>query len=147
MNPRRSVPVGPPESAFAARRALRKIAADLALPAKDTEELALVVSELATNIVKYATRGRIEVSLTGDTSRGPGIQIIAEDDGPMFDLARALPDGHDARGSIDPAHLYGRAGIGAGLGAVSRLTDTMRIETTPTGKRIIVVRYARRKRF
>jgi anti-sigma regulatory factor (Ser/Thr protein kinase) len=144
LQPRKSVPVGAPESVYAARRALRKLAVDLELGERVTEELTLVVSELATNILKYGAKGRIEVSLTGDLARGPGIQIVAEDTGPMFDLSRAVVDGCDANGAIDPAALFGRKGIGAGLGTVSRFTDSLRIEPLPTGKRIVAVRWARR---
>lgn len=144
---RASVPVAAPESVYAARNALRRIARDLALPQRTVEELAVVISELATNIMKYASRGRIEVSLTGDLHRGPGIMIIAEDDAPMFDLASALPDRTDASGAIDPARLFGRRGIGSGLGAVSRLTDTLSIGALPSGgKRITAVRFARSRR-
>lgn len=149
--PRSSVAVGSPESAFAARRVLRKLAGEVGLSPRETEELALVVSELATNIVKYAPRGRIEVSLTADLEHGPGIRIIAEDDGEMFDLTAALRDGYDATGAIDPARLYGRRGIGAGLGAVARLTDVLQIESTAPpgstkGKRIVAIRWAKRPR-
>lgn len=144
---RASVPIAAPESIYAARNVLRKLARELALPPRAVEELTLVISELATNIMKYASRGRIEVSLTGDLHRGPGITIVAEDDGPMFDLTRALPDGCDAAGTIDPARLFGRRGIGSGLGAVSRLTDSLTIDALPTGgKRITAVRYVGRRR-
>jgi len=133
-----------PEAAFTARRMVRDLARDLGFAERAVEELAIVASELVSNALKHAGGGVLEVSAMVDPSRGPGLTIVVEDDAPVFDLQRALPDGHDANGPLDPALLFGRRGIGAGLGAVARLSDALRIEPTSGGKRLIAVRYVRR---
>jgi serine/threonine-protein kinase RsbT len=138
------VSIDGPESVFIARRLVRGVARDLGFRDRHVEELALVVSELVSNALKYAGGGRLEVTVTSDASRGLGLVIAVEDDAPSFDLERALPDGHDASGPLDPALLFGRRGIGAGLGAVARLSDALRLEPTTRGKRLVAVRYVRR---
>ena len=50
-------------------------------------------------------------------------------------------DGCDSDGPIAPERLLGRAGIGSGLGAIVRLTDTFEYHVGPMGKRIRVVRF------
>jgi anti-sigma regulatory factor (Ser/Thr protein kinase) len=110
------------------------------------DELVLVVSELVSNALKYAGGGQLELAHVDDATRGPGLTIAVEDTGPPFDLERALPDGHDARGQIDPALLFGRRGIGAGLGAVARLTDGVRLEPTERGKKLVATRFVRGRR-
>jgi serine/threonine-protein kinase RsbT len=107
------------------------------------EELVLVVSELVSNALKYGGGGQLELTHVDDETRGSGITISVEDTAPPFDLERALPDGHDARGQIDPAHIFGRRGIGAGLGAVMRLTEGVRLEPTVRGKRLVATRFVK----
>ncbi len=106
----------------------------------------IVVSELASNIVKYGKRGEIAFRrVTDETAERPGIEIAASDVGPPIkDFESALRDGWTDGGPIDPARLFRRGGIGAGLGAVLRLTDRVSYEPTSTGKVITAHRYLRR---
>ena len=135
-------------SVFAPRRAARDLATSLGFDRRAAVELAIVVSELGSNIVKYGVRGSVTVEPTRDPRRGAGIQIIAADEGPPFrDFATALRDGCDDRGPLDPLTFMNRHGIGAGLGAVKRFTDSIILEPAvdgSEGKRILVVRYLRR---
>jgi serine/threonine-protein kinase RsbT len=133
-------------SVFAPRRAARDLATALGFDRRAATELAIAVSELASNIVKYGVRGGITVERTDDPERGVGVMIIAADEGPPFcDFATALRDGCDDRGPLDPMTFLKRHGIGAGLGAVKRFTDTITLEPGGDGeKRIIVVRYLKR---
>lgn len=130
-------------SVFAARALIRAHAPGLGFSANACAELVIVVSELVSNILKYGTRGNIEISSVSDVVRGVGIRIVASDETSPFDLATALPDGHDAQGKLDPFRLYGRRGIGAGLGAIVRLTDTVEMVPDGTGKRLLATRYVR----
>jgi anti-sigma regulatory factor (Ser/Thr protein kinase) len=128
---------------YAVRSMVRPFAAKLGFEPEVVEELIIVVSELASNILKYGSRGFIEVSeLHLEVDGVRGIQIVAEDETAPFDLDGALRDGYDSHGKIDPAQVFGRRGIGAGLGAVARLSDEVRMESFEDGnkKRLIVRR-------
>lgn len=130
-------------SVFAARSLIREHAASLGFTPTACAELVIVVSELASNILKYGVRGKIEVMSVEDEARGPGIRIVASDETGPFDLEMAIPDGNDAKGKLDPIRLYGRGGIGAGLGAIVRFSDAMEMVPCGTGKRLVVTRYVR----
>ncbi|HVJ15545.1 MAG TPA: ATP-binding protein [Polyangiaceae bacterium] len=117
------------------------IANSLGFSRRESNELAIVASELTSNILKYGVRGTIDVEAYAD-EKGNGISIVARDYGPAFhDLETALLDGHDDKGPIDPLHMLKRKGIGGGLGAVLRLTHSFRVEPERVGKRVHVVRY------
>jgi anti-sigma regulatory factor (Ser/Thr protein kinase) len=112
---------------------------------RECSELAIVASELTSNILKYGVRGSIELDAVADTG-GTGMSIVASDCGPPFEnLETAILDGHDDRGPIDPLHMLKRKGIGGGLGAVVRFTNSFRVETRPGGKEVHVVRYLSRR--
>jgi anti-sigma regulatory factor (Ser/Thr protein kinase) len=138
---------------FVARWAAQQVAASLGFGNGACQELAIVVSELATNIVKYGVRGTIAVQGLIDPRHGAGIELVAEDEGPpIADLAMAMQDGCGAAGPIDPATQWRRGGIGAGLGAVLRLTDRFEYEVIAAAhgsavtKRFRCVRYLVRPR-
>jgi anti-sigma regulatory factor (Ser/Thr protein kinase) len=134
---------------FLARWTAQRLASAIGFAPAARQEIAIAVSELATNILKYGVRGAIAVRLV-DGEQGPGLELIAEDDGPpLADLATAILDGQSDRGAIDPMTLLGRGGIGAGLGAIIRFTDVF--EYRPAGtdgprKAFRAVRYLRRPR-
>ena len=114
---------------------------ELGFPKRERAELAIVASELASNILKYGDRGTLEMDRFTD-ERGAGLTMIASDRGPQFhDLDAALKDGWSDRGPIDPMDMLKRKGIGGGLGAICRLTHSFRVEPLPRGKRVHVVRY------
>lgn len=129
-----------------ARRAARSLAGDVGFPSREATELAIVTSELGSNILKYGGYGSLVLkALEPRDSTGGGIAIIARDHGPQFhDLATALQDGCDDRGPLDPLQLLSRKGIGGGLGAVVRLTHTFAVHPLPDGKEIVVERYLKR---
>jgi len=132
---------------YGPRRAVRDFGATLGFSRSDCQELAIVVSELTSNILKYGIRGSIEFGPTHMPTQGAGILVIARDIGPpFFDLQLALRDGYDDRGPIDPGTLLRRGGLGTGLGAVQRLTDGLKVEYGAKDKAIEVVRYISRPR-
>jgi anti-sigma regulatory factor (Ser/Thr protein kinase) len=133
---------------YAARQAVETLAGRLGFQRREQQELAIVVSELSSNIVKYGIRGSIELEPINDTTHGAGVSIIARDVGPPFrDLGMALQDGCDDHGPIDPSVLLKRSGLGIGLGAVARLTDGLSVQQQPGGKEIRAVRYLKRPRY
>jgi anti-sigma regulatory factor (Ser/Thr protein kinase) len=133
-------------SVFAARAMVRPFAAQIGFDREVIEELVVVVSELASNIVKYGRRGRIELARIDREEGVRGLSIVAEDETPPFDLMGSLRDGYDAKGKLDPAAVYGRRGIAAGLGAVARLSDSLELVAHGTGKRVIARRFLGRPR-
>jgi len=132
---------------YGPRRTVEELGAKLGFHRNERQELAIVVSELCSNIVKYGVRGSIEIEPVDDPAHGPGIAIVARDVGPAFrDLGMALQDGCDDQGPIDPAKMLKRGGLGIGLGAVVRLMDTLDVVQHKSGKEIRAVRYRRRPR-
>lgn len=95
----------------AARRAGQALAGQLGFDDVRTGQLALLISEAATNIIKHAGDGRIYLSATlGERS---GVDVVAVDSGPgISNMAQALRDGVSSTGTA-----------GTGLGAMRRLAD------------------------
>jgi len=111
-----------------------RLAHDFGLAPRRAKEVAIVVSELASNIVKHGVQGEIVVTL--DPQRGE-ITIEARDVGPPIrDLEVAMTDGCDDLGPIDPALFLRRGGLGTGLGAVARLADRVEYREVGEGKTI-----------
>jgi serine/threonine-protein kinase RsbT len=109
-----------------ARRNARALAASQGLGTADSEAVALAVSELASNLVRYADAGEVVLSPTTG-SRGEGIEVESRDLGPGIpDLELALRDGFSSGG-----------GLGSGLPAVRRLMDEFEIGSTSSGTRIV----------
>jgi anti-sigma regulatory factor (Ser/Thr protein kinase) len=123
------------------QRMTKSFAASLGFPSRACSELAIVASELSSNILKYGVTGSIELIAVNDAA-GAGICLIAHDMGPPFrNLEQALQDGWDDNGPIDPLRILNRKGMGGGLGAVVRLSDRVQVEPEPGGKRVLVLRY------
>jgi anti-sigma regulatory factor (Ser/Thr protein kinase) len=111
-----------------------RLARELGFAPRRAKELAIVVSELASNIVKHGVEGVIVLTLH---SPGGEITVEARDIGPPIrDLETALTDGCDDRGPIDPARILRRRGLGTGLGAVVRLADRVDYREQADGKTI-----------
>jgi len=130
------------------RHQARRLAREHGVEPRRAGEVAIVVSELASNIVKYAVCGEIALCVTsmagapgdgGAAGAGGGmvLTVQARDSGPpIHDLATAMLDGHDDRGPIDPARMAQRGGLGTGLGAVARLADSLEVRQEASGKQI-----------
>jgi anti-sigma regulatory factor (Ser/Thr protein kinase) len=134
----RAYPVSRREDALVIGREAQRLGLLFGLAKKRAGELAIVVSELASNIAKYGVRGEIALSFDPD---GEGdVRVSARDVGPPFrDLELAKTDGCDDRGPIDPAGIIGRGGLGTGLGAVLRLADQFECRQDEAGKEITVL--------
>jgi serine/threonine-protein kinase RsbT len=130
---------------FEARWSVRKAALAIGFAARDAEELVLAASELATNILKFGSPGRLTVEPLSDPERGAGIRIVAHDSGPPIpDFERVL-----ARSAVVGAAMeWTGRGLGGGLGAVLRFSDRVECVADPGGhgKHIVVERYLRRPR-
>lgn len=128
------------EAALVQVRAMR-FAAQADFGSRDQARIAIVVSELATNIIKYAREGLIRLRWF----EGPAsfLEIEAIDHGPgIADVPGALRDGttEGVRRCADdqPTRLRG---LGEGLGGIRRLMDRMEIRSDPNrGTRIRTIK-------
>jgi RNA polymerase sigma factor (sigma-70 family) len=94
----------------------RELAAQAGFSATELTIIATAISEIARNIVMFAERGEVVVSLVGENSR-QGVTVVARDSGPGIpDLERALKDGYSGYG-----------GMGLGLPGSRRLMDEFEI--------------------
>lgn len=133
------------EDPFPVQHEARALAERAGFPRQDATKIAIAASELASNVIKYGVRGSVVIEEIYHPEHGPGVRVTAFDEGPPFsDFDRALRDGFDERGPLDPAAYAGRRGIGAGLGAVRRLSDACGWAPEPRGKRVWAVRFLRR---
>jgi anti-sigma regulatory factor (Ser/Thr protein kinase) len=122
-----------------------RMAREFGLDARRAMEFAIVVSELASNIVKHGIRGEIVLALDPGSSPQGEIVVEARDIGPPIrDLALAMIDGNDDQGPIDPALILRRGGLGTGLGAVARLADRLEYRDEEGGGKTITARFYRK---
>ena len=103
-----------------ARRMTATLARQSGFGEQDVARIALVVTEIATNFVKYSDEGELLVTCV-EVGRKTGIDIIALDRGPgITDVAGSLRNGHSTAGSP-----------GTGLGAIIRQSAIFDIYTQP----------------
>ena len=116
-----------------AERKAKAVVGETGFAHSAVEEIAIVVRELTSNIVKHAGEGTITITPCENDGRR-GIEIRAEDIGPgIADVDQALEDGYSTAGSL-----------GYGLGAVHRLMDDLVIESHEngtTGAQIVATRW------
>ena len=83
-----------------------------------------VISELATNILKYGIRGTIALEPGPDSA---SIRITAQDSGPgIADIERATRDGFSSSGTL-----------GFGLPGVQRMSDEFTITSSSKGTKVV----------
>jgi serine/threonine-protein kinase RsbT len=109
-----------------ARRQGRVLARSVGFGPVDSEAVVLSISELATNLLRYAQCGSILLDVIEEPDR-QGVRIESRDTGPgIADIERAL------RGGYRTAHS-----LGSGIASVRRLMDDFAIESGPTGTVIV----------
>lgn len=131
MNPTAAYQVTDPSQVAEPRRAALALAARAGFSEERGGRLAIVVSELATNLAKHATGGELLLRELRRESGSPdvqgievqGIEVLSIDRGPgMPDFALSRIDGHSTTGTL-----------GHGLGAIERQSDFFQVYTTPSG--------------
>jgi anti-sigma regulatory factor (Ser/Thr protein kinase) len=128
------VPVTEESQPAAARRAAVALAHEAGLDEPTIGNVALVVTELATNLVKHAQGGELLMRRLG-ADGNEGIEVLSLDKGPgMSNLSLALEDGYSTAGSP-----------GTGLGSVFRTARDFDIYSQP-GKGTAVVARIRARR-
>jgi RNA polymerase sigma factor (sigma-70 family) len=110
------IPIQTDADVVTARKQGRELAAQAGFSATELPIIAPAISEIARNIVMFAERGEVLVSLVGENSR-QGVTVVARDAGPGIpDLKQALRDGYSGYG-----------GMGLGLPGSRRLMDEFEI--------------------
>lgn len=114
-----------------ARRAAVLMAQSHGFEEEDAGRVALVATELSTNLLKHGGGGVLLVGSYDDAS-GSGVECLALDKGSgMADVARSARDGHSTAGSA-----------GTGLGAVARGSHVTDIYSAPGLGTAILARLA-----
>ena len=121
------VPVTESSQPAAARRAAMTLAHDAGMDESEVGGIALVVTELATNLVKHAKGGELLMRRFGADGQD-GVEVLSLDRGPgMANVALSLGDGYSTAGSP-----------GTGLGSVLRTAGEFDLYSHP-GKGTLVV--------
>lgn len=103
-----------------ARRRISELVEQMGFGSTATERVAIIVTELATNLLKHAGEGELVVRILGQDG-APGLEILALDRGPgMANMAACLRDGYSTTGSL-----------GQGLGAIQRLSSYFDLYSAP----------------
>lgn len=123
--------------ASVAASAAMQLARDEGFAPRATAEIGIAVRELATNIVRHAGRGEVEVAF-----RAPDLVVCARNPGGAAPaLASAMTSVRSVGIAVSEDGRV-RAGLGAGTSAVRRMTDEVEVDLS--GGRV-EVRARRRK--
>ena len=113
-------PIEDASQVAAARRAAQGLAERLGYSESRAGQVALIVTELGTNLAKHARGGQLLLRATEDAE---AIEILALDRGPGIpNVTLSQQDGFSTRGTP-----------GEGLGAIKRQADDFQIYTAPSG--------------
>ena len=112
--------------------AVRQLAQKIGMSSGATAALLTAVSELVTNVTKYAGSGLVSLRPTTQLKR-PGIEVIIEDKGPgIADLDLAMQD-----------HVSTGGTLGLGLPGTKRLVDEFDIQSRKgEGTRVRIVKWS-----
>jgi anti-sigma regulatory factor (Ser/Thr protein kinase) len=114
-----------------ARRHAAQLCAERDWDEVQAGRLALIITELGTNLLRHATQGRLLIAARGAFD---DIEVISIDDGPgITNLTRAMEDGVST-GSGSP---------GTGLGAVRRLATSLEMHSSVPHGTVGVARIGR----
>ena len=114
----------------ACRQAAQVLAERLQFPAARVGQLALAVTEAASNLYKHAEQGSLLLCVNRDGPQ-PGIDLVTIDAGPgVRDVSAAMRDGHSTAGTL-----------GIGLGAIQRLADFSDLYSAPDHGTALAARF------
>ena len=114
----------------ACRKAVQIMAERLGFPASRIGQLAIAVTEAASNLHKHAEQGSLLLCVNRD-GPSPGIDLVTIDAGPgVRDVSAAVRDGHSTAGTL-----------GFGLGTIQRLADFTDLYSRPGRGTSLVARF------
>lgn len=119
-----------------ARRVARELASDLGYDETAAERVAIVATELCTNLLKHANGGYLLITEGVNVSSGLDlVQILAIDRGPgIQNIDASFRDGYTTSSSP-----------GTGLGAVARLSKSVDVHSVVGQGTVVLVRVGREK--
>jgi anti-sigma regulatory factor (Ser/Thr protein kinase) len=110
-----------------ARRHAAMLAGNCALDETAAGRLAIIVTELGTNLFRHAKGGRLLLTCSANPAE---VEVIAMDRGPgIADIAKSMGDGYSTGGTS-----------GTGLGAVRRLSQDFDVHSAPGEGTVILAR-------
>jgi anti-sigma regulatory factor (Ser/Thr protein kinase) len=114
----------------AARRRVTALVDRLGFTAERQAQIALAVSEAASNLHKHAINGMLTVRITR-TGSVASIELVCVDSGPgMADVPSSARDGYSTTGTL-----------GIGLGAIFRLADVSDMHSLPRRGTVLTARF------
>ena len=127
-----AIPISDSSQVGEARRAAAQVARDAGLGETEAGKIAIIATELANNLQKYAQGGRILLQAFPGPA-GIVVEVVSIDNGPgMSDVYRCQEDGFSTGGTP-----------GSGLGAVKRLATEFDIfSSLPKGTVVLARVYA-----
>ena len=129
MAPHLAIPVTEPTQVGEARRTALRLAHEQGFDEVTSGRVALVVTELGTNLARHAEKGRLLIA-AGASQDGPMFEALSLDAGPgIAEPQLWLQDGYSTGGTP-----------GTGLGAVQRLADEFSMFSLPGAGTIVAAR-------
>lgn len=120
------------ERSYAAiiKKEIHALALQCSFTANELAEIDIIVAELVSNLLKYAKEGRLLVKVLAEPKE-KGLEIISLDSGPgISDVNHMLEDGNST----------GNSSMGAGLGAIKRLSHFFEIYSQRNWGTVMVMR-------
>lgn len=116
------------------RNAIRHLCEEYGFPRRALEEIDIIATEMATNLIKHEAVNakicyRIEDSGTGPSA----LDLVSVDDGP------GIPSPDDA---VVDGYSSHPGSMGVGLGSIKRLSDTFGLRSSAEGTVVRVKKYA-----
>lgn len=109
----------------------RKMLAGMGFDPTGQYLIASAVSELSTNIIRYAQKGKITLKVIHNGDKA-GFEVHAQDQGPgISDMDKAMKENYSSGN-----------GLGLGLPSVKRIMDEFQIQSAPgAGTRIKAIKW------
>ncbi|HKS14170.1 MAG TPA: ATP-binding protein [Pseudomonas sp.] len=118
-----------------ARRTAQRLAEQHGFDEREAGRVALVATELASNLLKHAGRGEMHLQVLARRAGGFGIELLAIDRAQGFDLQACMTDGFSTGGTQ-----------GIGLGAISRQAEVFDVYADTRGAVLLARCYPRSDR-
>lgn len=115
--------------------AVRRLTSQMGFDENQQFLIATAASELSTNIIRYAGKGRITLRTVQKKGRD-GIEIVAQDEGPGIENIEEAMKEHFSKGK----------GLGLGLSSVKSIMDEFDIQSkSGNGTRIVTRKWIERR--